>query len=188
MQLLPTEGTISALNIPHSSIVFDLYQVAEIRAELLGEKQDGDRARQARRHRQLHVPEGIRVRPALSNARTPTTWSMHRACPEGLDAVVGAFARALAGKHAAVVERRWTSFDDALPTTERPRAIARDGPGLGGRSNWAKGRTLICARPERLTTPPAISRSTPGWNRVAANHASSSSDLLDSRKQRSPRA
>ncbi len=33
---LPTTGNISALNIPHSSIVFDLYQVAEIRAELLG--------------------------------------------------------------------------------------------------------------------------------------------------------
>lgn len=36
VQPLPTEGTISALNIPHSSIVFDLYQVAEIEAELLG--------------------------------------------------------------------------------------------------------------------------------------------------------
>lgn len=29
-------GNISALNIPHSSIVFDLHKVAEIRAELLG--------------------------------------------------------------------------------------------------------------------------------------------------------
>ena len=33
---LPTKGNISALNIPHSSIVFDLHQVVEIRAELLG--------------------------------------------------------------------------------------------------------------------------------------------------------
>ena len=33
---LPTKGKISALNIPHSSIVFDLHKVAEIRAELLG--------------------------------------------------------------------------------------------------------------------------------------------------------
>ena len=36
VQPLPTEGTISALNIPHSSIVFDLYQVTEIQAEILG--------------------------------------------------------------------------------------------------------------------------------------------------------
>ena len=32
---LPTEGTISALNVPHSSIVFDLHEVKEIQAEML---------------------------------------------------------------------------------------------------------------------------------------------------------
>ncbi|MCM0608539.1 MAG: antitoxin [Ideonella sp. WA131b] len=37
VQPLPTAGTISALNIPHSSIGFDLHQVTEIQAELLGE-------------------------------------------------------------------------------------------------------------------------------------------------------
>lgn len=37
VQPLPTEGSISAINIPHSSIVFDLYEVAEIQAELLGD-------------------------------------------------------------------------------------------------------------------------------------------------------
>lgn len=36
VQPLPTEGSISALNIPHSSIVFDLHQVTEIQAELFG--------------------------------------------------------------------------------------------------------------------------------------------------------
>ena len=35
VQPLPTDGTISALNIPHSSIVFDLHEVTEIQAELL---------------------------------------------------------------------------------------------------------------------------------------------------------
>lgn len=34
---LPTEGSISALNIPHSSMVFDLHEAKEISAELLGE-------------------------------------------------------------------------------------------------------------------------------------------------------
>ena len=33
---LPTKGNISALNIPHSSIVFDLHDETEVRAELLG--------------------------------------------------------------------------------------------------------------------------------------------------------
>ncbi|HEX6958933.1 MAG TPA: hypothetical protein VF194_13185 [Ferrovibrio sp.] len=36
VQPLPTNGRISALNISHSSIVFDLHQAAEIQAEFLG--------------------------------------------------------------------------------------------------------------------------------------------------------
>ena len=36
VESLPTKGTISALNIPHASIVFDMYEVREIRAELIG--------------------------------------------------------------------------------------------------------------------------------------------------------
>ena len=36
VEQLPTKGNLSALNIPHSSIVFDLHEVVEIRAELLG--------------------------------------------------------------------------------------------------------------------------------------------------------
>ena len=37
VQALPTEGTISALNIPHSSMVFDHHEQVEICAELLGD-------------------------------------------------------------------------------------------------------------------------------------------------------
>ena len=48
-----THGTISALNVPHCSIVFDLYQVTEIQAELLGDA-GVHRSRQARQHRELH--------------------------------------------------------------------------------------------------------------------------------------
>lgn len=37
VQPLPTNGNISALNIPHASMVFDLHEVIEIRAQLLGD-------------------------------------------------------------------------------------------------------------------------------------------------------
>lgn len=37
VQRLPTAGANSALNLLHSSIVFDLHQITEIRAELLGD-------------------------------------------------------------------------------------------------------------------------------------------------------
>lgn len=35
---LPTDGNISALNVPHSSMVFDLHDAVEVTAELLGEE------------------------------------------------------------------------------------------------------------------------------------------------------
>lgn len=37
LQPLPTEGNISAINIPHSSMVFDLHQETQVTAELLGD-------------------------------------------------------------------------------------------------------------------------------------------------------
>ncbi len=36
LQALPTERTISALNVPHASMVFELHDIKEIQAELLG--------------------------------------------------------------------------------------------------------------------------------------------------------
>jgi len=61
VQPLSTDGKISALNIPHSSIVFDLYQTTEIQAELLG---GAGVATELVRHANLvsfTCPEGIRV-------------------------------------------------------------------------------------------------------------------------------
>jgi hypothetical protein len=37
VQAIPKEGQISALNVPHSSIVFDNYDTVRVTAELLGE-------------------------------------------------------------------------------------------------------------------------------------------------------
>lgn len=38
VQALPTQGNIGALNVPHSSMVFDLFEEKKISAELLGER------------------------------------------------------------------------------------------------------------------------------------------------------
>lgn len=38
LQELPTDGNISAINIPHASLVFDLHDRVEVTADLLGEK------------------------------------------------------------------------------------------------------------------------------------------------------
>ncbi|MDI6029457.1 hypothetical protein QBK99_25230 [Corticibacterium sp. UT-5YL-CI-8] len=38
LQELPTEGNVSAVNIPHASLVFDLHDRMEVTADLLGQK------------------------------------------------------------------------------------------------------------------------------------------------------
>lgn len=38
LQELPTEGNVSAINIPHASLVFDLHDRMEVTADLLGQK------------------------------------------------------------------------------------------------------------------------------------------------------
>ena len=104
VQRLPTAGANSALNLLHSSIVFDLHQIAEIRAELPG---DNGRATEKIKHaksRQLHVPEVLRVRSALRAQRRARPDLLHRARIRGMDAVAEAFRNERGGKHGAVVE------------------------------------------------------------------------------------
>lgn len=128
VQALPTEGTISALNIPHSSIVFDLHQVAEIRAELLG---GNGMATERVKHADIISFTCLKAfafdqRFERKDAHDLIYCIEH--APQGLDAVVAAFGRALADKHAAVIRdaldilRRRFADDDA---TEGYR---KDGP------------------------------------------------------------
>lgn len=103
VQPLPTEGTISALNIPHSSIVFDLCQVAEISAELLG---GNGVATERVKHADIVSFTCLKAfafdqRFERKDAHDLVYCIEH--APKALDAVVAAFDRALAGKHTAVV-------------------------------------------------------------------------------------
>ena len=125
---LPSKGTLSALNIPHSSVVVDLHHVAEIRAELI----DGNGVVTERvKHADIVSFTCLKAfaldeRYARKDAYDLVYCVEH--APGGLDMVVAAFSRALAGKHAAVVREalnilRKHFADDA--TTEGCR---KDGP------------------------------------------------------------
>jgi len=97
VQPLPTEGTISALNIPHSSIVFDLHQVTEIRAELLGEN---GMATERVKHADLVSFTCLKAfafdqRFERKDAHDLIYCIEH--APDGLGAVVAAFGHAIAG-------------------------------------------------------------------------------------------
>jgi hypothetical protein len=191
---LPTEGTISALNIPHSSIV--LRPVPRLPRSGAKSCSAGTvwrcRAREARRHRQLHLPEGLRVSTSASNERTPTTrvYCTHCIAPVGLDAVVAAFSPSArwqaCGRHS---RGAGTSCADACADDEATEGYRKRSAGFGGRvrtGRRARTPELREARVLRRASGQRIS-SIDSWLgiRVAANHASSSSDLLDSRKRRS---
>lgn len=104
VQPLPTDGTISAINIPHSSIVFDLYEVTEIEAELLG----GDGiAVEKIKHANLVSFTCLKAfafdqRFERKDAHDLIYCLEH--APKGIGAVAEAFREALEGKHRDVVK------------------------------------------------------------------------------------
>jgi hypothetical protein len=103
LEELPTEGNISAINIPHSSLVYDLHETQDITAELL----NGDGL----------VTETIRFANIVSFTCLKAFAMEHRTerkdphdlvyCIEhfdgGIDAVQKAFLEALTTKHADVI-------------------------------------------------------------------------------------
>ena len=128
VQPLPTERTISALNIPHSSIVFDLYQVAEIRAELLGE--NGTTTERVK-HADIVSFTCLKAfafdqRFERKDAHDLVYCIEH--APEGLDDVVAAFGRALTGKHAAVIREALDVLRRRFADDEATEGYRKDGP------------------------------------------------------------
>lgn len=105
VQVLPTEGTISALNIPHSSIVFDMHQVIEVKAELLGEN---GIATEKVRHANLVSFTCLKAlayedRNERKDAHDLIYCLEH--VPGGVDSAAAMFREVLRGKHGAVIRR-----------------------------------------------------------------------------------
>lgn len=128
VQPLPTEGTISALNIPHSSIVFDLYQVTEIQAELL----DGNGvATEKIKHANLVSFTCLKSlafdqRFERKDAHDLVYCIEH--APEGMDAAAAAFRQEFGGKHGAVVETSLAILRSRFTDDEKTEGYRKDGP------------------------------------------------------------
>lgn len=128
VQPLPTEGTISALNIPHSSIVFDLHQVTEIRAELLGEN---GMATERVKHADIVSFSCLKAfafdqRFERKDAHDIIYCIEH--APEGLDSVVAAFGQALVGKHSAVIRDGLEVLRRRFANDAATEGFRKDGP------------------------------------------------------------
>ena len=128
VQPLPTEGTISALNIPHSSIVFDLHQVTEIQAELLG---DNGIATEKIKHANLVSFTCLKSfafdqRYERKDAHDLIYCIEH--APEGLDAVAEAFRKELDGKHGAVIQAALEILRKRFAQDDKTEGYRKDGP------------------------------------------------------------
>ncbi|MDE0333156.1 MAG: antitoxin [Nitrospinae bacterium] len=128
VQLLPTEGTISALNIPHSSIVFDLHQITEIRAELL---KGAGIAVERVRHANLVSFTCLKAfafdqRDEPKDAHDLVYCIEH--APEGLDGAAEMFRNSIEGGHGAVIRDSLAILRNRFARDEEVEGYRKDGP------------------------------------------------------------
>lgn len=125
---LPTKGAVSALNIPHSSIVFDLHQVIEIQAELLN---DAGTAVEQVRHANLVSFTCLKAfafdqRGERKDAHDLVYCIEHT--PEGLDSAVAMFRSALKGEHVSVIRSALTILRNRFAPGHQAEGYRKDGP------------------------------------------------------------
>lgn len=125
---LPTEGNISALNVPHSSMVFDLHDSIDVTAELM----DGDGV----------ATETIRYANIVSFVCLKALAFDHRAerkdahdlvyCiehgPGGWEAAAKAFRDQLTGKHAEIIQTCIQLLRKHFAGDEQTEAYRQNGP------------------------------------------------------------
>lgn len=128
VQPLPTDGTISALNIPHSSIVFDQHQVTEIQAELLG---DNGVATEKVKHANLLSFTCLKAlafdqRNERKDAHDLVYCIEH--APQGLNAAAEAFRKEFEGKHGDVVRASLAILRSRFASDGKTEGHRKDGP------------------------------------------------------------
>ena len=148
VQALPAVGAISALHIPHSSIVFDHHRVKEIRAELLG---GNGIATETIRHADILSFTCLKAfafdqRGERKDSHDLIYCIEH--APGGLDAVAKSFREARAGKHGDVVEAALGILRRRFASDEDTEGYLKDGPvavskfELGEAAQIREARTL----------------------------------------------
>ncbi len=128
VQALPTEKTISALNVPHASMVFDLHEIKEIQAELLG----GNGV----------ATENVRFANLVSFTCLKAFAFEHRNerkdahdliyclehAPGGVAAAKEQFRKELDGKHAETVRSALDILRKRFASDEKVEGYQKDGP------------------------------------------------------------
>lgn len=128
VQPLDVGGAISALNIPHSSIVFDLHQVKEIRAELLN---GAGIAVERVKHANLVSFTCLKAfafdqRFERKDAHDLVYCIEH--WPEGFDSAVQMFHNSLKGGHGTVIENSLAILRRRFARDAEVEGYRKDGP------------------------------------------------------------
>jgi len=128
VQPLPTEGRISALNVPHSSIVFDLHQATDIQVELLG---GGGIATERVKHANLVSFTCLKAfafdqRFERKDAHDLVYCIEHTS--EAPDAVAASFRPERGGKHGKVIEEALTILRKRFASDSNTEGYRKDGP------------------------------------------------------------
>ncbi len=125
---LPTEGRVSALNIPRASIVFHMHQRTEIRAELLG---GGGNAVEVVRHANLVSFTCLKAfafdqRFERKDAHDLVYCIEHSEV--GLDGAACMFREALTGKHGEVIRDCLSTIRNRFAGDGEVEGFRKDGP------------------------------------------------------------
>jgi len=128
VQPLLTEGAISALNVPHSSIVFDLHDEIEVTAELLG---DNGQATETVQYANLVSFTCLKAFAFDQRAERKDAHDLVY-CLEhaegGMAAAVAEFQAALNAKHAEVIRSALTIVAHRFCDDDRGEGFRKDGP------------------------------------------------------------
>jgi hypothetical protein len=163
VQPLPTEGTISALNIPHSSIVFDLHQITEIQAELLG---GNGITTEKIRHANLVSFTCLKSfafdqRFERKDAHDLVYCIEHAS--EGINAVAESFRKARSGKHGAVIKAALAILRTRFVDDEKTEGYRRDGPVSVAKFELGESNELREARALRQRQASDVIAQLLGW-------------------------
>lgn len=128
VQPLPTDGRISALNIPHSSIVFDLYSVIEVKAELLG---GNGVATETVRYANIVSFTCLKVLAFEDRFERKDVHDLVYCiehAPEGLDVVANSFRIARKGTHGTVIQQALGGLRRHFASDPETEGFRKDGP------------------------------------------------------------
>jgi hypothetical protein len=125
---LPTEGNISALNVPHSSMVFDLHDSTDVTAELLdGEGITTETIRYA------NIVSFVCLKALAFEDRAERkdahelVYCIENA-PGGVDAAAASFREQMEGKHRAVLLQCVGILSKHFASEEKTEGYLKDGP------------------------------------------------------------